>query len=313
MVSSVLLCCALLAADEPARTDLKRAQPDLAAYQEAATKAGNEANAHVKLALWCEAHGLTAERIKHLSLAILSDPSNTAARGLLGLVLYQGKWQRPDDVSRQVRDDPARQAILKQYLDRRVRTAIKPDDQWRLALWCAQNGLKEQATIHLRRVIALDPRREAAWKRLGFKKQGNQWVKPELVAAEKAEHEAQHRADKSWKQKLDRLSEALVARDKTRRAMAEEALGQITDARSVPMVWTHFVRKDQAHERIAIRILGQINASGSSRCWPFWVCSARGPTSASRRSRSSAIAIPVISPSSWLACSATPSSTRSNR
>ena len=25
------------------------------------------ADAHVKLALWCEAHGLTAERIKHLA------------------------------------------------------------------------------------------------------------------------------------------------------------------------------------------------------------------------------------------------------
>jgi len=265
MVSVVLLCCALLAAGEPARSEGKPAQSNLAAYQDAAAKAGKDANAHVKLALWCEAHGLTAERIRHLSLAILSDPSNAAARGLLGLVMYQGKWQRPDDVSRQVHDDPARQAILKVYLDRRVRTADKPDDQWRLALWCAQNGLKEQATVHLRRVITLDPRREAAWKRLGFKKQGSQWVKPELAAAEKAEHEAQHRANKSWKQTLERLSEALAARDKTKRAMAEEALGQITDPRAVPMVWTHFVKNDEAHQHVAIRILGQINASGSSR------------------------------------------------
>ena len=172
-----------------------------------------------------------AERIKHLALATLSDPGNAAARGLLGLVLYQGKWQRPDDVSRQAQDDPARQAILKEYLDRRPRTADKPDDQWRLALWCDQNGLKEQSTIHLRRVVALDPKREAAWKRLGFKKQGNQWVKPELAAGEKAENEAQHRANRSWKPKLERLAEALAARDKVKRTAAEEALGQITDPR----------------------------------------------------------------------------------
>lgn len=70
----------------------------------------------MKLALWCEAHGLWAERFKHLTLATLSDPANTMARGLLGLVLYHGKWLRPDAVSRQAQDDPARQAILKEYL-----------------------------------------------------------------------------------------------------------------------------------------------------------------------------------------------------
>ncbi len=190
---------------------------------------------------------------------------NAAARGLLGLVLYQGKWQRPDDISRQAHEDPARQAILNAYLERRARAADKPDDQWRLALWCDQNRLKEQAVIHLRRVVALDPKREAAWKRLGFKKQGAQWVKPEIAAAEKAEHEAQHRANTSWKSKLERLREGLAARDKSRRTAAEETLGQITDPCAVPMVWAVFVRGDQAHQRVAIQVLGQIDASGSSR------------------------------------------------
>ena len=66
---------------------------------------------HVRLALWCEAHGLTAERLKHLSLAVLYDPSNTLARGLMGLVAYHGKWDRPDVVGQQIQNDPARQAI----------------------------------------------------------------------------------------------------------------------------------------------------------------------------------------------------------
>jgi hypothetical protein len=265
MMSLLLLCGVVLAADEPARSDGKPAQADLAVYQEAAARAGHDANAQVKLALWCEAHGLSAERIKHLALATLSDPGNAAARGLLGLVLYRGKWLRPDDVSRQTRDDPARQAILREYLDRRARAADKPDDQWRLALWCDQNGLKEQTTVHLRRVVTLDPKREAAWRRLGFKKQGSQWVKPELAAAEKAEFEAQRHANKTWKPRLERLGEALAARERLKRVAAEEALGQITDPRAVPMVWAVFVRGDQARQRDAVQILGQINASGSSR------------------------------------------------
>ena len=35
----------------------------------------------MKLALWCEAHGLGAERMKHLAMAVLVDPKNTARAG----------------------------------------------------------------------------------------------------------------------------------------------------------------------------------------------------------------------------------------
>jgi hypothetical protein len=111
------------------------APADLKAYQEAKAKAGRDADAQVKLALWCEAHGLAAERIKHLVLATLIDPSHAAARGLLGLISYQGKWQRPDQVSHDAVGDPARKALLEEYMQRRVKAPDKPDDQWKLALW----------------------------------------------------------------------------------------------------------------------------------------------------------------------------------
>ena len=119
--------------------------------------------------------------------------------------------------------------------------------------------------VHLRLVVKLDPRREAAWRRLGFKKQGSQWVKPELAAAEKPQLEAQHHANKMWKTRLEHLHDGLAAATRTKRAAAEQALGQITDPRAVPMVWMLFVRGDQARQRLAVQILGQINASGSSR------------------------------------------------
>ena len=108
MIVSTLLSCVVLAASVPVE-DPPAAPPDLKAYQEAKAKVGRDADAQVKLALWCEAHGLTAERIKHLTLATLIDPSHVGARGLLGLINYQGKWQRPDQVSRDVSTNPARQ------------------------------------------------------------------------------------------------------------------------------------------------------------------------------------------------------------
>ena len=58
---------------------------DFKTYDALKGKAGKDAQAQVKLALWCEAHGMNGERVKHLAQAVLSDPKNVTARGLLGL------------------------------------------------------------------------------------------------------------------------------------------------------------------------------------------------------------------------------------
>src|SRR5262249_8033991 len=99
MVQALVLCIAVLG-DGAKLTELPAATR--AAYDAAQAKAGKNAAAQVQLALWCEAHGLTAERVKHLTEAISLDPSNVLARGLLGLVPFQGNWAKPDQVERSV-------------------------------------------------------------------------------------------------------------------------------------------------------------------------------------------------------------------
>jgi hypothetical protein len=264
MIATILLSCTLLTG-APGPGDPPPLAEDLAAYHAASEKAGRNADAQVKLALWCEAHGLDAERLKHLTLATFIDPMNAAARGLLGLVSQGGKWLRADEAARRAADDPARTAALREYLERRARTPDRAEEQWKLALWCDQNGLKAQAVAHLHRVVALDPRREAAWKRLGFRKQAGRWVDPEAAAAEKLEAEAQARADKFWKPRLEHWREALAGRDRARRAAAEEELGKISDPRAVPMAWAVFVRGGEAQQRIAVRVFDRIDAPGASR------------------------------------------------
>ncbi len=267
MTVNWLATCLLCLAFEPPQTPapLAPAGPDLAAYQQARARAGHDADAQVKLALWCEAHGLSAERIKHLTLATLSDPANAAARGLLGLVLYQGKWQRPDQISREIAVEPARRALVDEYLRRRAATRDRADDQWKLALWCQQQGLGEQAVAHLYRVVQLDPHRDAAWRRLGYRKTGARWARPELLIAEKAELEAQVRANRFWKPRLEHLRAALGEHNPAKKSMAVHALEQITDPRAVPMVWAVLARGSQADEQTAVQLLGQIDAPGAAR------------------------------------------------
>ncbi len=258
MFAMALLCLGLVDSGGPASTDVST-------YREAAAKAGKDASAQVKLALWCEAHGMSTERMKHLAAAVAQDPAHAVARGLMGLVSRGGKWERPEDVSREVKDDPGLKALRDEYFQRRARTPDKADDQLKLSQWCDENGLKEEAIAHYRAVLRLDPKRESAWHRLGFKKVKGRWVKPEWQNTAKKEFEEQHRANKRWKPVLERIRSGLESKDRERRERAEAEALQVTDPRAVPMVWAVFVPRGVSGQVIAVRLLGQIDAPGASR------------------------------------------------
>ncbi len=157
-----------------------------------------------------------AERMKHLALAVLYDPSNALARSLMGLVAYKGKWSRPEEVGRRIQEDPEYRKRVDEYLQRRARTADEPEAQMKLAAWCQQNGLKAQAVAHYHVVVRLDPSREQAWKQLGYKKAGGRWVRPEEATAARLESDRQRHADRRWKSRLEKLREGLASKDAAR-------------------------------------------------------------------------------------------------
>jgi hypothetical protein len=265
MLSALVLGSALLVTLGSSPGDLGPVRPDMAAYEAAKAQVGRDADAQVKLALWCEAHGLSAERIKHLTLATLINPAHAAARGLLGLVANDGKWQKPEDVRNQLTSDPGVQAALQEYLQRRAATPDRSDAQWKLAQWCDQAGLKEQALAHYSAVVRLDPRREAAWKKMGYKKSGNRWVKPDQLSLEKAEAEHQRLATRHWKPLVEKYRDGLSAKNPARRTHAETALAGITDPRAVPAVWEVLATGDERSQLMAVQVFGQIDGSAASK------------------------------------------------
>ena len=262
MTAALLLCSAIMGqAAGPALDE----GAVLKAYQAVKAESGRTADDQVKLALWCEAHGLTAERLKHLTRAVLLDPADATARGLLGQVSYNGNWLRPDAVEAEVASDPDAQEVMREYLHRRAETAETANDQAELARWCDGHDLKAQAETHYKAALRIDPRRESIWKKLGYKKHDGRWVRSEELAAEKAEFEAQKHADKYWKPKLERDREGLVSRDPARRRRAEEALDAVDDPRAVPTIWSVFVRDDVRMQEHAARLFGQIEGASASR------------------------------------------------
>src|SRR4051812_40750048 len=103
VITTLWLCSSLLAASQDGGTPVPPTSTAWKEYEAARDGAGGDAEAQVKLALWCESHGLSAERTKHLALAILRDPSHATARGLLGVMAHRGKWRSPEEVARRVK------------------------------------------------------------------------------------------------------------------------------------------------------------------------------------------------------------------
>ncbi|MFI5456595.1 MAG: polymorphic toxin-type HINT domain-containing protein [Isosphaerales bacterium] len=263
MFPALLVSLACLTAEPPAGASAgsPTKSSDLALYNEARARLGRGADAHVHMALWCEAHGLYSERLKHLVIAVLTDPGHATARGLLGLVAFRGQWQSPEAIHDKLTADET-SAAMAGYNGRRARMDNSADAHWKIAMWCEQHGLKPEATAHLTVVTQLDPSREAAWKRLGYKKQGRRWVTDLQLAAEKAEAEAQKKADKRWTTLLAKLRSRLE--DKSRQAEATKALQGITDPRAVPSVWTTFASSKASDQKVARQLLGQIDSPGST-------------------------------------------------
>ncbi len=260
MISACLLAVAMTAGapDESAIADR-------AAYDAAVAAAGRDADAQVDLALWCEARGLAAEKAKHLARAVLLDPENPRARGLLGQVKRDGRWLRASDAARGVEESAERKALMAEYFDRRSKTDDDADGQYKLALWCEEKGLKEPMVAHLRRTLQLDPGREGAWRRLGFKKSGGRWVDPEAVAALKAAREARAQADKEWSPRLEKIRDGLASRDDSKRTDALAALAAIDDPRAVAPVWKVFARGAvEARQRTAAEVFGRIEGVEAS-------------------------------------------------
>ena len=258
MIPTLAISLVLLA---PASGDPTVPVDDLKAkYQAARAEARRDPEAQIRLALWCEQHGLSAERLHLLALVVLADPSNARARGLMGLVPYRGRWQNPEAVADRVKADSDLAASLARYNSRREKAPNTAEGQWQLAIWCERNGLGPEATAHFTAVTRLDPKREAAWKRLGCKRHQGRWLNDAAIAAEKAEAEAQEEADRRWKPLLESWKARLGRPEK--RADAERDLLEIVDPRAVPSIWSVFGQDDQ---RRAVRLLGQVDAPSASR------------------------------------------------
>ena len=294
MTGLILICTGLLAAAPGAEAT------DQAAYRVAKSNAGHDPEAHVKLALWCEARGLRDERMKHLAMAVLADPGNARARGLMGLVAFGDRWERPEAIEAKLKADRAMAARLAEYNARRAKLdrEFKPNDQKSghrasrarvaahviLGEWCESAGLKPEAMAHFTTAVVLDSSRATAWWHLGYSRQEDgTWKTAEQVAAEAAEAAAQRSADNHWEPSLTEWRSWLT--QPARRAEAEASLAEVRDPRAVPAIAGVFGHDAAGDHGVGVRLLGRIDTPASTK-----ELAALAMESADERVRSAAIA-----------------------
>ena len=206
---------------------------------------------------------MDAERLKHLATALAIDPQNAAARGLMGLVGYGGKWLPPEKVGETVKADEAMAAKLAEYEGKRQATPDTADGQWRLGLWCEKNGLKAEAMAHFTAVTQIDSKRADAWHKLGCEFSNGRWINAEQAAAERTEAQAQWKADMHWEPFLMRWKNDLM-HDGPRREHAIAVLNEVTDPRAVPSIHKVLASGNRVQQEMAALMLSRIQCPASS-------------------------------------------------
>jgi hypothetical protein len=154
------------------------------------------------------------------------------------------------------------EAALAEYNALKEKTPMTTAAQWRLALWCEAHGLKEIAYVHFGEVIRLDPKREAAWRRLGFKKHGNHWASDAQIA----EDQEQKKADKFWAPHLKKVHKDIHGTNGVKKKeLAQAELDKISDARAVVSVYREFGGGGKSDQLMLVEILGRIDQPVSSK------------------------------------------------
>ena len=156
-------------------------------------------------------------------------------------------------------NDPSK--AMAEYITLREKTPATAAGQWKLGLWCEKNGLKPEAYVHFSEAARLDPRHDAVWKKLGFKKSGGRWMSSEQIT----EETEQKKADKIWAPKLKKLHRDIHGTNGVeKRDAARTALGAIADPRAVLPLYREF-GGGQVDQLILIQALGQIDRPISSQ------------------------------------------------
>jgi hypothetical protein len=214
----------------------------------------------VARALEAETEGDFLARQRLLAEATTIDPEFAPALWQQGKVRdAQGEWL---DVEASIE----RSAENPRLLNYERRRAGLPDNlvsHWSIAMWCADQGLRDQCRAHLNRVLMFDTDHRRARNALGFQFVGNEWISPQQISELSARTETATEALAKYRKPLQTILASL--NDPRKREAGKSALMAIQDAAAVPAVEAILTSPDVPLSQLAIDWMSLIDSVEASQ------------------------------------------------
>jgi hypothetical protein len=151
---------------------------------------------------------------------------------------------------------------LSRYNQLRAKTPVTAAAQWKLGLWCEQNGLPAEAQAHFSAVVQLDPGREAAWRKLGLKKFDGRW----LTDAQIAEEKKLKKEEAEWLPQIKKIHRDVHGSNGAKKQqVAQTAFDAIADPAAIPSVYREFAGGGETDQILVVQVLGHIDQPVSSK------------------------------------------------
>jgi hypothetical protein len=168
-----------------------------------------QAAALVDQALRRELAGDAEDRAALLMQAVRMAPEFAPARWHNAQVVSNGDWKPVEQVHREAAGDPR----FNEYRTLRRNRSGSLVGEIYLARWCRKNGLSDQAAVHWRFVLGLQPKNQEAMEALGVALHENRILTPAQIVAEEFLAAQRAEADKRWRQQVDAWRRALERGD----------------------------------------------------------------------------------------------------
>lgn len=186
----------------------------------------------VAAAAEAEIAGDAAKASTLLQDAIKADPNNQIARWQLGQLRVDGIWMPAEEAQQLAAKDPSQT----EYRQRRAAAGRNVGDQAKLARWCRENKLADEAQLHWGVVLSLEPNNKEALRALDLLWKDGQLVTRGESSQQKQQFETAKAAARRWEPLVAKWRRAVAGRDILAHDSALAEIRAIHELEAIPFM-----------------------------------------------------------------------------
>ena len=188
-----------------------------------------QANQLVREAMYHEIYGRNQHGQNCLARAAQLDRDNAMMHWRQGQLYRDGNWRSLSDIAQLAKND----VILRSYRERRDAMRDTEANHLQMADWCARQGLVDQSTVHLLRVLDFNRDNAVARQALGHRNVNGRWFTAQEINQQRIKYVLDQKRVESWKDDLANIAWLANSGSRTSFDRAIRKLKKIKDASAV--------------------------------------------------------------------------------